>query len=233
MEDTLNTVHEITKLIKKSPKHQTISQKFKDDVAVGSSGIRIFCPTRWTVRAEALASIADHYNSLMQTWDAAKDATRDTEMKARIGGVTAQMESFDFIFGVELGQKLLNMVDNLSCSLQSTRHSACEGQRIVQTTKLIFQSIRSSGTTLKPEGFQLMCQIPPFHIVEMFHLVLKQAIDLITTAIANRFDQKGFQMLQKLEMVLTTNTTESIELEEAIKEITSFYGAAHLNSDCL
>ena len=174
MEDTLNTVHEITKLIKKSPKHQTISQKLKDDVAAGSSGIRIFCPTRWTVRAEALASIADNYNSLMQTWDAAKDATRDTEMKARIGGVTAQMESFDFIFGVELGQKLLNMVDNLSCSLQSTRHSACEGQRIVQTTKLIFQSIRSSGTTLKPEGFQLMCQIPPFHIVEMFHLVLKQ-----------------------------------------------------------
>ena len=37
-------------------------------------------------------------------------------------------------------------------------------------------------------------------------------------------------MLQKLEMVMTT---ESIELEEAIKEITSFYGAADLNSDRL
>ena len=30
-----------------------------------------------------------------------------------------------------------------------------------------------------------------------------------------------------------TNTTESIELEEAIKEIASFYGAANLNSDRL
>ena len=40
-------------------------------------------------------------------------------------------------------------------------------------------------------------------------------------------------MLQKLEMVLTTNTTKSIELKEAIKEITSFYGAADLNSDRL
>ena len=37
-------------------------------------------------------------------------------------------------------------------------------------------------------------------------------------------------MLQKLEMVLTI---EYIELEEAIKEITSFYGAADLNSDRL
>ena len=127
MEDTLNTVHEITELIKKSPKRQTIFQKFKDDVAAGSPGIRILCPTRWTVRAEALASMADNYNALMQTWDAAKDATRDTEMKARIGGVAAQMESFDFFFEVELGRKLLNMVDNLSRSLQSTRLSACEG----------------------------------------------------------------------------------------------------------
>lgn len=79
----------------------------------------------------------------MQAWDAAKDATRDTEMKARIGGVIAHMESFDFFFGVELGWKLLNIVDNLSHSLQSTRLSACEGQKSEQRTKLTFQSIRS------------------------------------------------------------------------------------------
>ncbi len=39
MEDTLNTVYEITKLVKKSPKRDTIFQKFKD-VAAGSPGIR-------------------------------------------------------------------------------------------------------------------------------------------------------------------------------------------------
>lgn len=31
------------------------------------------------------------------------EATRDTEMQARIGGVSAQMQKFDFLFGVELG----------------------------------------------------------------------------------------------------------------------------------
>ena len=40
------------------------------------------------MHAEALTSI-----NALQTWDANKDATRDTEMKARIGGVIAQMES--------------------------------------------------------------------------------------------------------------------------------------------
>ena len=57
MEDTLDTVYEITKLIKKSPKREVIFQKIKDEVASGSPGVRILCPTRWTVRAEALTSM--------------------------------------------------------------------------------------------------------------------------------------------------------------------------------
>jgi len=90
----------------------------KDDVTTGSPGIRILCPTRWTVRAEALSSISENYEALQLTWDAAIEATRDSEMRARIGGVSAQMQKFDFFFGVELGRKLLNMVDNLSRTLQ-------------------------------------------------------------------------------------------------------------------
>jgi len=40
MEETLETVYEITKLIKKSPKRDVLFQKFKDDVTPGSPGIR-------------------------------------------------------------------------------------------------------------------------------------------------------------------------------------------------
>ena len=118
MGDALDTVYEITKLIKKSPKRDVLFQKVKDDVTPGSPGVRILCPTRWTVRAEALSSIAENYQALQMTWDAAKEATRDSEMRARIGGVAAQMEKFDFFCGVELGRKILNMADNLSRSLQ-------------------------------------------------------------------------------------------------------------------
>ena len=48
MEETLETVYEITKLIKKSPKRDVLFQKFKDDVTPGSPGICMLCPTRWT-----------------------------------------------------------------------------------------------------------------------------------------------------------------------------------------
>ena len=95
MEDT---VYEITKLIKKSPKREVIFQRIKDEAASGSPGVRILCPTQRTVQAEVLTFIAENYQALQLTWDAAKEAMKDTEMSARIGGVAAQMEKFDFFF---------------------------------------------------------------------------------------------------------------------------------------
>ena len=96
--DALDTVQEITKLIKKSPKRETLFEKVKDDIAVESPGIHMFAPTRWTVRASALQSISENYIALKETWLIAKQSTSDSEMRARIGGVAKQMESFNFFF---------------------------------------------------------------------------------------------------------------------------------------
>lgn len=100
MKDTLDTTYEITK---KSPKREVIFKKFKDGMPTGSPGVRTLHPTRWTVKAEAMASISENYQALQLTWDAAKQATKDTEMRARITGVAAQMEKFEYFFGLELG----------------------------------------------------------------------------------------------------------------------------------
>ncbi len=182
MADALETVYEITKLIKKSPKRQSIFKAIKnlEEVTTGSIGIRILCPTRWTVRAEALASITENYNTLQLTWDVAKDATKDTEIRARIAGVKAQINQFNFFFGVHLGKKILNMVDNLSRSLQATSKSACHGQQIVGLTLTTLQSIRSHesfqafwDTVEKLAKPLLMSQPLLFHVRGKFYVGMK------------------------------------------------------------
>ena len=59
LENTLDTVYEITKLIKCSPKPDVLIKKIKDEVTLGAPGVRVLCPTRWTVRAEALTYISE------------------------------------------------------------------------------------------------------------------------------------------------------------------------------
>ena len=80
---------------------------------------------------------------LRDTWCLAIKESRDSEMRARIGGVSKQMESFDFFFGIELGRMVLNMADNLSASLQGSTVSASEGQHLMSMTVTTLESMRS------------------------------------------------------------------------------------------
>ncbi len=62
----------------------------------------------------------------------------------------------------------------------------------------------------------------PITVQDHYRRIYFQAIDRVMAAITSRFDQKGFQMLQKLETSLTA--VEQSQQSEAINGITSFYG---------
>ena len=67
-------------------------------------------------------------------------------MRARITGVKAQMLDFNYFFGVNLGEKLFSMKDNLSRTLrvQQMRMSAVQGQRLAEFTKQTIQKMRTN-----------------------------------------------------------------------------------------
>ena len=121
MKDALETTLEITKLIKYSPRSNTIFHWLKDTLPAGSTpGIRVLCPTRWTIRAESIHSILANYSILQSTWEEALQATQDTEANARIQGVAAHT----YLFGCMLGELVLKHTDNLSRTLQHVSISA-------------------------------------------------------------------------------------------------------------
>ena len=137
LKDALDMTREITKLIKYSPRREAIFQSLKEQSHFeiendSSSGIRVLCPTQWTVCADSLGSIVDNYTTLQDTWEEAVDIVHDTETKARIRGVSSQMKTFNFLFGTVLSEMLLRHTDNLSKALQKQTISAAEGQGIAK-----------------------------------------------------------------------------------------------------
>ena len=50
----------------------------------------------WIIRVESLQSILDNYTALLETWQESLEATKDTEMRARIIGVLSQIITFSF-----------------------------------------------------------------------------------------------------------------------------------------
>jgi len=95
------------------------------------------------VRADSLASIIGNYAVLQSTWEEAIGVARDTETKARIGGVSAQMKTFDFLFGVVLGEMLLCHSYSLCKCLQKKSISAADGQQVGRMVIYTLHSLRT------------------------------------------------------------------------------------------
>ena len=154
--DSLDTVREIGKLVKKSPQRNTKLDKIRAEARNESRGVHAFCPTRWTVRGEALAAVINNNAELMELWDWSLIVSKDTEMKARIRGVQSMMTTFKFYFGCTVGEQLLRQTDNLSRALQDSSTSAAQGNKLAQDVvkTLLKDRADSSFSLFWPRIFQ-------------------------------------------------------------------------------
>ena len=95
VKNALETTHEITKLVKCSPKRdarlETIRKNTSDEAF---SNIRRLCPTRWTVRADSMQSIINNYEELTQLWEWSLEEYTDTETKYFVNGCEDRMSLF-------------------------------------------------------------------------------------------------------------------------------------------
>ena len=63
----LDIAFELIKMIKNSPKREGLLKRIKEEYLDTSAvGIKTFCPTRWTVKNEALYAIIHNFKYLIQ-----------------------------------------------------------------------------------------------------------------------------------------------------------------------
>ncbi|XP_065643077.1 zinc finger MYM-type protein 1-like [Hydra vulgaris] len=120
MRNALETTYEIIKLTKYSPMREAMFKNIKANLFYAPTvRIRTLCPTRWTVRAISLASIISNYKFLQITKEKAVKVSKDTEIKARNHGVSAQMITFDYLYGVILvytpNNYIVNFISTYPC----------------------------------------------------------------------------------------------------------------------
>ncbi|XP_065886227.1 zinc finger MYM-type protein 1-like [Dysidea avara] len=250
MKKALDITLEMSKLIKFLPKRDALFQNLKEELQPECPGMRVLCPTRWTVRADSLKSVLDNYSVLQELWEESEKLTKDSETTARIIGVASQMATFDFYFGVYISEMILRHSDNLSKALQKKDISAAEGQHVASLVKTTLQTMRSESSfslfwqvlsikaqklnigepTLPrkrkaPKIFEVGIGEAGFHVnvEEHYRAIYYEALDLIIQCIDDRFDQVGYRMYMNLETLLLKGCKQvehSSELEH-VKELYS------------
>jgi len=251
LSDAVDTAYEITKLIKLSPRRQVIFDTLKSQMySIDTSpGLRTLCPTRWTVRADCLASILANYELLLDTWNASVEIVRDVEMKSRILGVAAVMEKFHFLLGTMLAELILRHTDNLNKTLQSVSMSAAEGQHVASMTVRTLQNLRNDE--MYEAFFNKVCakakqcsvgeptlprqrkvpkrfndglsegEFPDTPKVHYRQLYF-EALDLIISCLQERFRQDGYATYSRIETLLVKACRQE-DFESDIAFVCDFY----------
>ena len=260
MRDALDTTYEMSKLVMYSPKRDSLFEKLKQELAPETPDFRTLCPTQWTVRANSLQSVLDNYVVLQDLWEESYSETKDTDIRARIKGVDAQMKTFDFLFGVMLGQCILRHTDNLSKGLQHEDLSASEGQSMAKLTietltKLrsddsfdeFYEDVKTKAETVDvneptmprkrkmPKRFQTGAaeHFFPQSERDMYRQQYFEAMDLVINCVQNRFDQPGYKVLRNVEELLLKSVRSDFEdYSEEFTFVTEFY-AKDIDKDSL
>ena len=250
IKDALEVTQEIAKLVKRSPQRDSLLHRIKDQLADNTPGVRVLCPTRWTVRGHALYCIRINYRALQLLWDESLCHCKDIDIKNRIRGVSSYMENFNFLYGILIGELLLSHSENLSKILQSADISAAEAQQIVQMT---LKTLKDMKTEDKFRSFWLSAiktaeelgvgepTLPrkrkapqrfesdnpasnlPTTIDEYYCGIYLQSLDRIITCIQERFDQPGYRVYTNLQDLLLKCVNGSA-YEEEFDFVTNFYG---------
>ena len=237
MKSALATTHEVTKHIKYSLHRDALFQNLKSELTPDTLGVRVHCPTRWTVWANSLASVLSNYTVLQELWDELSDIVKDTETIAQINGVSSQMKNFDFFFGVVLGKLILSHTDNLSKTLQHKEFSASEGQEVATLTIRTLESIRNGESfdlleklgkdreSLEvndpivprkrkvPQRFEIGTSTvdnQPTTSKSLYRQQYYEALDLITNCVRSRFNQPGYNTYKNLQELFLRLSKEKI-----------------------
>ena len=217
MQDALDTTHEITKLIKKSPGREATFKSLRCETApeIDVPGIRLLCPTRWTVRADSLNSILENYSVLVELWSTAFE---HTEMNSRIQGVAAQMATVNFYFS-STWLLMVRHADNLSKSLQTKDMSAADGL-IVVANLFISEKVKLWTSTIlnlslvpktQPYGVSYAAYSASVHGVSgLWTFFLRTILDISS-------------LLQPLEDAIRLHFISSITGRDSINDIESTF----------
>ena len=143
LRDALDTVREIGKLIKYSPKRSHLfNQKLVEADSDSVVTVKSLSVTRWTARNSTIEAVLKDYSILMETM-AEINSTTHNEHGLKASGILSALEKFDTLFGLKLGYILFATAEEVSKSLQVKNITIQEALSSVNLASVFYRRQRT------------------------------------------------------------------------------------------
>lgn len=99
--------------------------------------------TRWACRSEAISAIRDNYKILLKAIKEISDSSKHADVRVKGLGILNQMETFEFIFTMEMLHPILSLILKVSICLQNPSLNLLTAVRIVESLKKSLTKLRN------------------------------------------------------------------------------------------
>jgi len=253
MRDMLDYVHEISVTVRASAKRLAAFKAIQSEHSTCNMSLRPLCPTRWTVRVDAIESVLCNYAALQLALAEVADENcgRDVGRKAR--GIQLMMEKFDFLFALHVGLELLRGLAALSKVLQSSSLSAAEAKAAADVEvarlrrirgddnafEILWTKVDDSASDLGVQEAELpRKRRPPQRLddgseahqfttaKDSYRSIFFQCVDNSLQQICCRFEQASFLRYLHLERLLL-RASSGEEYSEEYQSVCEFFSGDH------
>ena len=144
LRDSIDIVREIVGFIYYSPKRAHLFNEKMLQSEGPRCGIKPLCPTRWTLRTEAIDALIKQYCPIMETMQEVHQTTRD-DYGLKAAGVLIALEKCQTLFGLKLGHLLFGAAEETLKLLQTKHLSIQEAVSAVSVTRSFYEQQRDDG----------------------------------------------------------------------------------------
>lgn len=203
--------------------------------------------TRWACRSEAVNAVKNNYSALLIAIKQITDSTKQSDIRAKGLGIIYQMESFEFIFAMQMLDPILNLILHVSTVLQSSNMNLLTAIDLVKSLKKSLQFMRNDENEFENiyKSTKQLCEengisIPnikkrkvsskidmannqyfmPNKKYEMKVNVYYQTLDQLITGLDLRFNQETLEMMKSMAHLLKLETdSEDVVLLSSIFDL--------------
>ena len=224
--EALTVTIELASIIRASPKRLAQFRHLQEELSPGSPGLKPLCPTRWTVRVEALHAVIMNYSVLRCELEKIGEESCGEASRKSLG-VLSIMERLTTFFGLKLSFLIFSAMEQLSKTLQYKDINAQEVSTAVNAAKrflerqrdpLAFESFYSSVVEeareltedpVLPRQRHIPRRVddgaPNHHFQtpeDFFRQQYFEVLDLLMNEITQRFNQPAFSVLHEMEIMI-------------------------------
>jgi hypothetical protein len=253
LSDAIASVQELNTIVRASAKRLAIFQQVQASLAPDAPSLKPLCPTRWTARFGAFQAVDQNLAAILAALTIIADEnTGPTAVKAR--GLLRHIQTFDFIFGLQIALILFDITEGLSRSLQSESLDIGEA---LNSAELVTNSLQRKRNDFL-QVFQKSSDICNSHDIPAAVLPRRRAlprrfdnagtahhfdsvedyyrhvyIDCIDSIMGEirRFDQPALPVYQAMEDVLV-NAAKGDDFTASLLSVTNYF-AGDFDSDVL